>query len=103
MQILQIFCEETSRHLLNSSNLNSEVMNTAVDTLMKQLESVINFIKSSLKDDSTVMYTAARDLAVELGHIYIGKFNILDNFQITVLCIRIIVDISCFHNGVNSL
>lgn len=68
-QLLEIFSREVSMHLAKSSN--NEVVDFA-DKLRKRLENVTSFIQSN---DSAVIHGAARDLAFELGHVYIGMLQ----------------------------
>ena len=70
LQILQIVSDQVLFHLKNTKNQD---INSAANIVMKQLKHIITFVDISLKENPTMLYTAARDLSFALAHIYIGK------------------------------
>lgn len=65
-------------------------MNLKAEVLKGQLEHLLIFIRKSLKEDPTILQTAARDVSFTLAQIYIGRSKLekclLAWLEIFVLC-----------------
>lgn len=71
LQVIQSLSNVILDYLFASST--DKDMEVGAKILKTQLEYLVTFIEVSLKEDSTILYRAARDFSFTLAHVYIGK------------------------------
>ena len=74
-QALTCYADAVRTHLNDVRGIEATGLTSRAEQVKVHLNTVVSFCKKSVGEDPSVLEYAARDLALSMAHVYIGKSN----------------------------
>jgi hypothetical protein len=79
LQVLKSLRGVIHKNLIKSEK--DKDMNSKADIIKDQMNNLYIFVKRAIKEDQTVLHTAARDMSFILVHLYVGRYYTLATLE----------------------